>query len=98
MEYINVELKKTKFVCYFFDGTENSAKEFCRKWGGNWVPDFMDKDLTSIVFPSGKKCYARNYIIIDGNSFSAYNKEQFLNTFNVISNYRQGNYSFLSED
>lgn len=98
MEYIQVELKKTKFFAYLFDGQEDSAKEFCRKWGGDFVPDFLDKELTSIVFPNGKKCYAQNYIIIDGNTFSTYTKEQFMNTFNIVPNYRQGNYSFMSGD
>lgn len=98
MEYLNVELKKTKFMAFFFDGKEESAKEFCRKWGGNWVPDFLDKELTSIVFPDGRKCYAQNYIIIDGGNFSTYTKDEFLDKFNITPNYRQGNYSFLSED
>ena len=30
MDYILVELKKTKFFAYLFDGKEESAKEFCR--------------------------------------------------------------------
>ena len=98
MDYIHVELKKTKFFAYFFDGTEDSAKEFCRKWKCEYVPDFLDKELTSLVFPDGKKCYAGNYVVIDGRNFSSYNKDQFLATFDIIHNHRQGNYSFLSED
>ena len=98
MDYIHVELKKTKFFAYLFDGKEESAKEFCRKWECNYVQDFMDKELTSIIFPDGKKCYAENYVVFDGRNFSAYNKEQFLNTFDVLPNHRQRNYSFMSED
>lgn len=98
MDYIQVELKKTKFFAYFFDGQEESAKEFCRKWECNYVPDFMDKHLTSIVFPDGKKCYAGNYVVIDGRNFSAYTKQDFLNTFNVLHDHRQRGYSFMSED
>lgn len=98
MEYIHIELKKTKFFAYFFDGKEESAKQFCRKWECHYVPDFLDKELMSLVFPDGKKCYAGNYVVIDGRNFSAYNKQDFINTFNVIPNYRQGNYSFMSED
>ena len=98
MNYIQVELKKTKFMAYLFDGKEESAKEFCRKWNCNYVEDFMDKSLTSIVFPDGKKCYAGNYVVIDGNTFTSYTSTEFLNTFNVVPNYRQSNHSFMSED
>ena len=98
MNLIPVELKKTKFIAYYFDGKEESAKEFCRKWECNYVQDFIDKELTSLVFPDGKKCYAGNYVVIDGRNFSSYNKDQFLATFDIIHNHRQGNYSFLSED
>lgn len=98
MEYIQVELKKSKFFAYFFDGKEESAREFCRKWECNYVQDFIDKELTSLVFPDGKKCYAGNYVVIDGRNFSSYNKDQFLATFDIIHNHRQGNYTFLSED
>ena len=98
MDLIQVELKKTKFFAYFFDGKEESAKEFCRKWECNYVPDFMDKELTSLVFPDGKKCYAGNYVVIDGRNFSAYNKDDFMKMFNIVTDYRQRNYSFMSED
>ena len=98
MEYIRVELKKVKFTAYYFDGKEESSKEFCRKWNCNYVEDFMDKNLVSIVFPDGKKCYARNYVVIDGNTFTSYTSTEFLNTFNVVPNYRQSNQSFMSED
>ena len=98
MDYIQVELKKSKFFAYFFDGKEESAKEFCRKWECNYVEDFMDKHLTSLVFPDGKKCYAGNYVVIDGRNFSAYTKQDFLNTFNVLHDHRQRGYSFMSED
>jgi hypothetical protein len=98
MDYIQVELKKYKFMAYLFDGKEESAREFCRKWGCNYVEDFMDKSLTSLVFPDGKKCYAGNYVVIDGDRFTAYTKEEFIKTFTIIPNYRQGNYTFMSED
>lgn len=98
MDLIHVELKKTKFFAYHFDGKEESAIEFCRKWECNYVPDFIDKSLTSLVFPDGKKCYAGNYVVLDGRNFSAYTKEDFMNKFNVIADYRQRNYSFMSED
>jgi hypothetical protein len=98
MNYIQVELKKSKFFAYLFDGKEESAKEFCRKWECNYVEDFMDKNLTSLVFHDGKKCYAGNYVVFDGRNFSAYTKEEFLNTFNVLHDYHQRGYSFISED
>ena len=98
MDYIHVELKKTKFFAYLFDGKEESAKEFCRKWECDYVPDFMDKELTSIVFPDGKKCYAQNYVVIDGKNFSSYTKTEFIEKFNVLSDYRHRSYSFMSED
>ena len=98
MNYIQVELKKTRFFAYLFDGKEESAKEFCRKWGGNYVPDFLDKELTSIVFPDGKKCYAGNYVVVDGRNFSTYSPHDFSNTFHVIGNYGNRDYSFFSED
>lgn len=98
MEYIQIELKKTKFFAYFFDGKEESAKEFCRKWDCNYVQDFIDGQLTTIVLPDGKRCYVGNYIVIDGKRFSTYTKEEFLKTFTVIPNYRELNYPFFSED
>ena len=98
MNYIQVELKKSKFMAYHFDGTEQSAKEFSRKWSCNYVEDFMDKTLTSIVFPDGKKCYAGNYVVIDGTKFTTYTKEDFMKLFKIIPDYRQGNQIFMSED
>jgi len=98
MDYIRVELKKTKFTAYYFDGKEKSAKEFCRRWGGNYVADFLDKELTSLVFPDGKKCYEGNYIVIDGSNFKTYTSTEFNTLFNVIQDYRQPNFSFMSED
>jgi hypothetical protein len=98
MNYIQVELKKTKFMAYLFDGKEESAKEFCRKWNCNYVEDFIDKTLTSIVFPDGKKCYAGNYVVIDGNNFTSYTRDEFIKTFNILSDYRQRGYSFMAED
>ena len=98
MNYIQVELKKSKFMAYLFDGKEESAKEFCRKWGGNYVADFMDKELTSLVFPDGRKCYAGNYVVIDGGTFTQYTPPEFNKLFNVVHNYRQHNFSFMSED
>ena len=95
MDYIQVELKKTKFFAYFFDGKEESAKEFARKWDCNYVEDFIDKELTSLVFPDGKKCYAGNYVVLDGRKFSAYTKEEFTSTFNIIPDYRRQSFSFL---
>jgi hypothetical protein len=98
MNYIQVELKKTKFMAYLFDGKEESSKEFCRKWNCNYVEDFMDKSLTSLVFPNGKKCYAGNYVVIDGNNFTSYTRDEFIKTFNILSDYRQRGYSFMAED
>jgi hypothetical protein len=98
MNYIQVELKKTKFMAYLFDGKEESAKEFCRKWNCNYVADFIDKELTSLVFPDGKKCYAGNYVVIDGDQFTSYTPPEFIKTFNVVTDFRQRGYSFMSED
>ena len=99
MNYIQVELKKTKFVAYLFDGTEESNKEFCQKWNCHTVEDFLDKNFVSIVLPDGIKCYTGNYIVIDENKFmKRYTPTEFVKTFNVIQNYRQDNYLFISED
>lgn len=98
MDYIHVELKKWKFFAYFFDGTESSAKEFCRKWGCTYVEDFLDDTLISLVYPDGQKCYAGNYVVIDGGNFSTYTPNEFLKTFNILSDSRQRNYSFMTED
>jgi hypothetical protein len=89
MELIHVELKKTRYMAYLFDGKEESAKEFCRKWGCDYVQDFMEKELVSIVFPNGKKCYAGNYVVIDGNTFTNYTPVEFEKIFNIINHYRQ---------
>ena len=98
MDLIQVELKKTKFFAYFFDGREESAKEFCRKWSLAYVTDFLDKHQVAIQLPNGKRAYGGNYVVVDGTNFSTYTKEQFLATFDVVTDYRQRNYSFLSED
>jgi len=98
MEYLQVELKKTKYIAYRFDGKESSAKEFCRKWNCDYVEDFLDKDLVSIDLPNKLRCYAGNYVVIDGDNFTVYSKDEFTDTFKVIPNYRQGNYTFMSED
>ena len=98
MELIQVELKKTKFFAYFFDGKEESAKEFCRKFGLFYQNDFMDNSLFSITLPNNKRVYSGNYVVVDGRNFSAYTQDQFLETFNVVPDYRQRNYSFMSED
>lgn len=98
MDLIQVELKKTKFFAYFFDGKEESAKQFCRKWSLAYQTDFLNKELVQIQLPNGKKLYGGNYVVIDGTNFSSYTKEQFLNTFDVVTNHRQSNYSFMSED
>ena len=89
MELIQVELKKTRYMAYLFDGKEESAKEFCRKWGGNYIQDFMDKELVSIVFSDGKKCYAGNYVVIDGTHFTQYTPVEFTRLFNILHDYRQ---------
>ena len=98
MELIQVELKKTKFFAYFFDGKEESAKEFCRKFGLFYQNDFMDNSLFSITLPNNKRVYSGNYVVVDGRNFSAYTKHDFLNTFNVLPDVRQRNYTFMSED
>lgn len=97
MSWLQADLKKTKFIAYFFDGKEESAKEFCRKWKCTYVQDFLDKELTSIVLPDGKRCYAGNYIVIDGDYFLTYTKNDFMALFNT-STMRQHNYSFMTED
>ena len=98
MELIQVELKKTKFFAYLFDGTEESAKEFCRKFGLHYQTDFMDKEKFSITLPNNKRVYAGNYVVIDGSNFTPYNQTTFIETFNTLPNYRQRGYSFMSED
>lgn len=98
MDFIPVELKKTKFIAYFFDGTEKSAIQFCRKWGGNYEPDFLDKTKFCITLPSGNALYMNNYVVIDGQTFTTYREDEFLQTFDVIGEYRRQHYSFMDED
>ena len=98
MNLIQVELKKTKFFAYFFDGTEESAEIFCRKFGLFYQNDFMDKDKFSITLPDNKRVYAENYVVIDGRNFSTYTQTEFIETYNILPDYRQRNYSFMSED
>jgi hypothetical protein len=98
MELIQIELKKTRFMAYYFDGKEVSAQEFCRKWECNYITDFMDDSMTSIIFPDGTACYANNYIVIDGNSFQKYTPQTFMEAFNVMNDFRQRNTLFMSED
>lgn len=98
MELIPVELKKSKFFAYHFDGKEESAKEFCRKFGLHYQKDFMDDGLFSMTLPSSDKIYAGNFVVIDGKNFLKYTRDEFIETYNVLSDYRQRNYSFMSED
>lgn len=98
MELTQVELKKTKFFAYFFDGKEESAKEFCRKFGLFYQNDFIDNNLFSITLPDNKRVYAGNYVVIDGRNFLRYTHEEFLEKYNIIHDYRQRNYTFMSED
>lgn len=97
MNLIQVELKKTKFFAYLFDGTEQSAKEFCRKFGLHYQTDFMDEEKFSITLPNNKRLYAGNYVVIDGHNFESYTQTEFIETFNILPDYRN-RYSFLSED
>lgn len=98
MELIQIELKKTRFMAYYFDGKEVSAREFCRKWGCKYVTDFMNPSMVSIILPDNKPVYANNYIVIDGNSFQKYTPQNFMETFNVMNDFRQRNTLFMSED
>ncbi len=98
MELIQVELKKTKFFAYLFDGKESSAKEFCRKFGLHYQTDFMDKEKCSITLPNNKRVYAGNYVVVDGHNFQNYTQAEFIQTFDVVPNFRQRGYSFMSED
>jgi hypothetical protein len=98
MELIQVELKKTKFFAYPFDGSEQSAKEFCRKFGLHYQTDFMDKEKFSITLPNNKRVYAGNYVVVDGHSFQNYTQTEFIQTFNVVPDHYQRSYSFMSED
>jgi hypothetical protein len=98
MELIHVELKKTKFFAHLFDGSEQSAKEFCRKFGLHYQTDFMDKEKFSITLPNNKRVYAGNYVVIDGHNFETYTQTTFIETFNIVTNYRQAGHSFMSED
>lgn len=98
MNLIPVELKKTKFIAYYFDGTEKSAKEFCRKWSCNYKEDILDKNQFNILLPNGTALYPNNYVVIDGNDFTKYVPEKFDETFNQIYDGRQKSYSFMVED
>lgn len=98
METIRVELKKSKFTAYFFDGKEESAKELCSKFTLAYQEDFMDKNLVSITLPDNRRIYAGNYVVFDGRNFLTYTQEQFMETYNVLPDYRHRGYSFMSED
>ena len=58
----------------------------------------MDKDKFSITLPDNKRVYAENYVVIDGRNFSTYTQTEFIETYNILPDYRQRNYSFMSED
>lgn len=98
MELIPVELKKSKFFAYHFDGKEESAKEFCRKFNLYYQKDFMDDDIFSITLPDNSRIYAGNFVVVDGRNFLTYTRDEFLNTYNVITDYRDRTYSFMTED
>lgn len=98
MELLQIELKKTKFFALFFDGSEKSAKEICRKWGCDYIDDFLNSELKSIAFPNGKRCYGGNYIVIDNGDMSTYTKKEFEDKFNIIVDRRTQLQSFMSED
>lgn len=98
MNLIPIELKKTKFIAYYFDGTEKSAREFCRKWSCNYKEDIIDKTLFNIILPNGMALYPNNYVVIDGTEFTKYLPEKFMEIFNIVYEHRQGSYSFMVED
>lgn len=98
METIRVELKKSKFTAYLFDGKEESAKELCLKFTLAYQPDFMDENFFSVTLPDGRRVYAGNYVVFDGRNFLTYTRDEFMETYNVIHDYRQRGYSFMSED
>lgn len=98
METIRVELKKSKFTAYLFDGKEDSAKEFCRKFNLYYQKDFMDDELFSITLPDNSRIYAGNFVVVDGRNFLTCTRDEFLNTYNIITDYRDRTYSFMTED
>lgn len=98
MNFIPIELKKTKFIAYYFDGTETSAIEFCKKWSCDYTKDFLNESAFVITLPDGKALYGNNYVVIDGNQFTKYIPNEFMETFNIMYDRRQSNYSFMSED
>lgn len=98
MELIPVELKKSKFFAYHFDGKEESAKEFCRKFTLSYQTDFIDDGLFSITLPDNRRVYAGNFVVVDGRNFLTYTRDQFMETYNILPDYRQRSYSFMSED
>lgn len=98
MDHIQVELKKIRFFAYLFDGKEESAKKFCQKWGGTYIMEPTNTELTFIRFSNGNTCRAGNYVVSDGRNFSTYTQHDFNDTFQVVGKYGHRDYSFFSED
>jgi hypothetical protein len=99
MDIIKAELKRSSYTVYHFDGTKESAEQICKRLSLDYVNDFMDKDMYAITLPSGKRCYANNYIVvIDNLTFDLYSHSEFHEKFTIVDSLKYRNSSFMSGD
>lgn len=99
MEIMRVELRRSKYTAYHFDGTEESAKQICKQLSLVYDKDFLDESIYAITMPNGKKCYINNYIVVfDELNFETYTQNQFQDKFTVIDSTSFRGSTFMSGD
>jgi|688.fasta_scaffold00851_15 hypothetical protein len=84
MNILNVELIKTKFIAYEFDGSEQQAKEFCNMWNFSYIRDKIYPTQFCVRTSLGELLCKDSYLVKDGDAFKTYTKEKFYSTFSII--------------
>jgi hypothetical protein len=99
MDIMKVELKRSSYTAYHFDGTKESAEEICKRLSLKYENDFMDEHLFAITLPSGKRCYKDNYIVVvDDLTFESYAHSEFHEKFTVVDSLKYRSSYFMSSD
>lgn len=88
MNILQVELIKTKFTAYEFDGTEEMAKQFCNMWNFSYIKDKIYPSQFCVRVSSGELLSKDCYLVRGDNNFKVYNKEKFYSTFLIVRHSR----------
>lgn len=99
MDFLTVEVKRSKYTAFYFDGTKESAVEFARKFNVFYRESVETKGQYLIqINGEGDLVRKGEYIIIDGKVLKRYSQDEFIDTFRVLHDSRQRGLSFMSED